>query len=76
MANNKLSQKLDTIDGKFYDYATLKIKNNEGLSPDLINKRISKIINTQKVFSKNSSKIYLGGKDLQKNKQKCSKKIE
>ena len=60
LSNKKISEK-DNFDGKFYRAMSLKIKNDEGLSPDLSNKKISELIKIQKKLSKKSAKIYLAG---------------
>lgn len=46
---------------KCYDTLTLKLKNKDGLSPDLCNKKISKLVKSQKRLSNKESKIYLAG---------------
>ena len=51
----------DYINDKCYDTLTLKLKNKEGLSPDLCNTKISKLVKVQKKFSNKTSKIYLAG---------------
>jgi len=47
-----------------YSYLTVKIKNEEGLSPDLSNKKIGELIALQKELSKNGNKIYLAGSPI------------
>ena len=37
-------QRIQNIDGKIYDYLSLKIKDNDGLSPDTVNKKIDETI--------------------------------
>lgn len=61
MSNIKSKDEVNFADNKYYDYASYKIKNNEALSPDLINKKIKQLINIQKQLSNNHSKIYLAG---------------
>ncbi|MBQ3641330.1 MMPL family transporter [bacterium] len=52
------------IDGKYYDYITLKIKSNEGLSPELSNKKVKEIVDLQHKLSDSSVKIYLSGSPI------------
>ena len=52
---------INEFDNKIYDYITLKIKNEEGLSPDLCNKKISELIKYEKELSQKENKIYLAG---------------
>ena len=52
---------IDYIDGKYYDFISLKIKNDQALSPALSNKKIKQLINIQKQLSNKDSKIYLAG---------------
>ncbi len=46
---------------KYYDTMVLKIRTKDGLSPELSNKKIKKLIKLQKKLSDNNSKIYLAG---------------
>lgn len=48
-------------DNKIYDYITLRIKNQEGLSPDLTNKKIRELVKLQENLSDSEHKIYLAG---------------
>ncbi|MBQ9245128.1 hypothetical protein IJ182_02545 [bacterium] len=48
-------------DENIYDYCILKIKNGNGLSPDLINTQIKELIKVQKSLTTDSQKIYLAG---------------
>ena len=57
----KFSNKNNEIDNKKYDCLQLKIKNNDALSPDIINKTISELVSIQKELSDKNSKIYLAG---------------
>ena len=49
---------------KFYDYLLLKMKTQDGLSPDLANKKISELVKIQKELSKNGNIIYLAGSPI------------
>lgn len=60
-SNMKFLNAIDYYQGKYYDFTTLKIKNDEALSPNLCNKEIKKLINIQKELSNKRSKIYLAG---------------
>ena len=64
ISNRKIFHTQNYIDNKYYDYLSLRIKNNEGLSPDTINKEITKLVSIQKELSKNSEKIYLSGSPI------------
>lgn len=57
----KMPNSIDYLDGKYYDFTSLKFKSNEALSPDLSNIKIKQLINVQKKLSNEHSKIYLGG---------------
>ena len=61
MSNRRISNNIDYFDGKYYDFLSLKIKNDDALSPDLSNKKIGQLIKTQKKLSDKHSKIYLAG---------------
>ena len=61
LSNRKTSNIIDYKDGKFYDFLSLRIKGLDGLSPDLCNKQISKIVKLQHKLSNKNAKIYLGG---------------
>ena len=61
LSNQKISYKKSQIDDKFYDSILLKIKNKEGLSPDLCNKKIRELIKIKNNLKTESSKIYLAG---------------
>ncbi len=61
LSNRKISDKIDYLDGKYYDYMSIKFKKNEALSPDISNKKIRELINFQRYLSDNHSKIYLAG---------------
>lgn len=50
-----------TIGDKYYDLLKIKIKNKEGLSPDLCNKKIKELVVIQKKLSDKNSYIYLAG---------------
>ena len=63
-SNIKISNSIDYLDGKYYDYLQLKIKNNEALSPSLSSKKIKQLINIQKNLSNKNSKIYLCGASI------------
>ena len=64
LSNQKIKFEQNYIDGKYYDYLSLKIKNNQGLSPDFINKKISALTELQKNINKDSGKIYLAGSPI------------
>ena len=64
LANKKNYNDVNNIDDKYYDFISLKIKNEEGLSPDLSNKKIKEIINIQKNLSNDKTKIYLAGSPI------------
>ena len=59
-------QNKKTIDNsdKQYDFMQIKIKNKQGLSPDIVNKELKKLISVQKELSNDSSKIYLAGSPI------------
>ena len=59
--NQKIKLGQNYIDGKYYDYLSLKIKNNEGLSPDYANKKISELVKSANNIDRDNSKIYLAG---------------
>lgn len=61
LSNRKTSNIINYKDGKFYDFLSLRLKDLDGLSPDLCNKQISKIIKLQHKLSNKNTKIYLGG---------------
>jgi len=50
--------------GKIYNYLLLQIKTQEGLSPSLINSKVSKLVKIQKELSQNGNKIYLAGSPI------------
>ena len=64
MSNKKISNISHNIDDKYYDFLTIKMKNKEGLSPDLSNKKVSEIVKLQKELSDGNSKIYLAGSPI------------
>lgn len=47
--------------GKYYDYLSLKIKEENGLSPDTCNQKIKELIKLQKTLNTNNTRIYLSG---------------
>lgn len=61
MSNKKNYESVNNIDDKYYDFMSLKIKSEDGLSPNISNKKISEIINLQKELSNDKTKIYLAG---------------
>ena len=61
VSNKRISNRASYIDGKYYDSLSLKIKNEEALSPDLSNKKISELLKLQQNLSGKSSIIYLAG---------------
>ena len=63
-SNQRIKTSQNYIDGKKYDYLSLKIKTNEGLSPDFINSKIKELVNDAKEISNDNSKIYLAGSPI------------
>jgi len=61
LSSIKMPNSIDYLDGNYYDFVSLKIKNDQALSPTLSNKKIKQLINVQKELSNEHSKIYLGG---------------
>ena len=61
LSRSKMFQSVNSINDRYYDFISLKIKNKEGLSPDLSNKKIAEIVELQKKLTNSSSKIYLAG---------------
>ena len=59
-----ISKNINNENEKIYDYLILKIKSQEGLSPDLANKKISELVKIQKELSKSGNKIYLAGNPI------------
>lgn len=59
--NKKITDSTDLINDKHYDSISLYIKTQEGLTPNITNKEISKLIKIKKQLSKKESKIYLAG---------------
>ena len=53
-----------SLNNNTYDYCILKIKNEKGLSPDITNKEIKKLIKLQKKYSNEKQKIYLAGSPI------------
>lgn len=51
----------DSKNSEKYDYLQLKIKNGEGLSPDIVNKKVAELIKIQKKLTSKTNKIYLAG---------------
>jgi len=62
--NSQLTQNTNQFNDKYFDFLTLKIKNQEGLSPDLSNKKISELVKIQKDLTQQNSKIYLAGSPI------------
>lgn len=61
LSNKRISEGSSYIDSKYYDYLNVKIKNKDGLSPDLSNKKIFKIVKLQKKLTCKNSRVYLAG---------------
>jgi len=61
LSHKKMSEGSNYFDGKYYDFLNVKIKNKDGLSPDLSNKKIAEIVKLQKELTCKKSKIYLAG---------------
>lgn len=61
LSHKKVSEGNSYFDGKYYDFLNIKLKDKQGLSPDLSNKKIAEIVNLQKKFSNKNSQIYLAG---------------
>lgn len=55
------NSKNNEIKDEKYDFISIKIKEENGLSPDTTNKKIEKIINIKKEIEKEGAKIYLSG---------------
>ncbi len=64
MSNKRISSSIDNIGDKYYDNLILKISAKDALSPNVINKQIANLVNTQKELSNRNSKIYLGGTSI------------
>ena len=60
-SNKRFSRGVKKINDKYYDTFIVKIKNSNGLSSDITNKKISELIKLQKKLSVKPSKIYLAG---------------
>lgn len=61
LSQNGYFQSVSYQNGKYYDFMNLKIKTKDGLSPELSNRKIKKIIKLQHKLSDKNSKIYLAG---------------
>lgn len=61
ISNSKNIGENKQIDGKYFSFLSLKIKNNESLSPSLNNKKIKELINLKKQLTTKTSKVYLAG---------------
>ena len=62
--NRRITNEITEYDGKYYDFLTLKIKDDSGLSPDLVNKKISELIKAKKSLTDKNSQIYLAGSPI------------
>ena len=61
ISNKRISRGASNINGRYYDYLMLMIKTGDGLSPDVSNKEIKKLIKIKKALSTDNSTIYLAG---------------
>ena len=61
ISNKKTNAENLYISGKYYELLSVKIKNDDTLSPSLSNKKIKELIKIQKKLSVKNSKIYLAG---------------
>ena len=61
LSSIKMPNSIDYLDGKYYDFTSLKFKNDQALSPTLSNEKIKQLTNIQKQLSNQHSKIYLAG---------------
>ncbi len=59
--NRRISEQNYNFNDKYYDYLSLKIKNNEGLSPELSNIKIDELVSLKTELSDDKCKIYLSG---------------
>lgn len=64
LSNRHMVFGVSEFDNKIYDFITIKIKDENGLSPDLANKKIFELIKLQKELSGNGNKIYLAGNPI------------
>ncbi|MBR6098603.1 MMPL family transporter [bacterium] len=64
MQNRKMSPDLSEEENKYYSTMSLKIKSEEGLSPEISNKKISEIVKSQKELNTGNTKIYLAGNPI------------
>ena len=62
--NRRITNEITEDDGKYYDFLTLKIKDDQGLSPDLVNKKISELVKVQKSLTDKNSQVYLAGSPI------------
>lgn len=61
MSNRNILDNETFFDEKYHDFLTLKLKNKEGLSPDLCNKKVAELINLQKKLKSKNSQVDLAG---------------
>lgn len=64
LSNKRPIKTFSSPDGMCYESIALTIKNADGLSPNLVNEKISKLIKIQRELSDNNSKIYLAGSPI------------
>ena len=61
LSNRKTGSSNNYIDGKYYDWLSLKVRDEDTLSPSISNNKIQELVKLKKQLTSGNSRIYLAG---------------